>query len=216
MDAFCTNKSIVRLSGWVNSAFHTNTAPLLTNNSDGFKAYQPNLYEDYNRLQKELNGHNPRQSNIHGTVFETITVNLGPQTVCDDHTDSSNKAAGFCSVTASGNFDDEKGGHLVLWDLKVVIQFPAASTILLPSALLRHSNTVIQPGETRYSITQYTAGSLFRWVDNKMKSDRERVKELSKEGWDFRELCNENRWDEDLKKFAYLKLDSLATTHMNL
>jgi hypothetical protein len=183
------------------------TSSLLTCDIDGFKAYQPQLYKEYSRLQKDLNAHTPRRSNIKGTVFESITVNVGPQTVCDDHTDAGNKAAGFCTLTASGDYDHTKGGHLVLWDLKAVIEFPTASTILLPSALLRHSNTLIQPGETRYSITQYTAGALFRWADNGMKCDWERLAELDDEGKTLRDRCNENRWNEDLNKFAQLKFD---------
>ncbi|KAH9917197.1 uncharacterized protein B0H18DRAFT_1123790 [Fomitopsis serialis] len=39
------------------------------------------------------------------------------------------------------------------------------STALIPSATLRHSNTRIKANETRYSFTQYTAGGIFRWVD---------------------------------------------------
>jgi hypothetical protein len=69
-----------------------------------------------------------------------------------------------------GNFDPTLGGHLVLWDLKLVIEFPPGSTILIPSATLRHSNVAIRKGETRYSFTQYTAGGLFRWVDQGFQS----------------------------------------------
>lgn len=46
-----------------------------------------------------------------------------------------------------------------------MIEFPPGSTILLPSSVVTHSNTPIQPGETRYSFTQFTAGGTIRWVD---------------------------------------------------
>ncbi|KAJ7654162.1 hypothetical protein B0H17DRAFT_1214488 [Mycena rosella] len=62
-------------------------------------------------------------------------------------------------------------GHLVLWDLKLVIRFPPGSTILILSAILRHSNVLIQANETRYSFTQFTTAGLFCWVDNSFKSD---------------------------------------------
>ncbi|KIY61385.1 hypothetical protein CYLTODRAFT_447726 [Cylindrobasidium torrendii FP15055 ss-10] len=39
-------------------------------------------------------------------------------------------------------------------------------TVFIPSALITHYNLPIAPGETRYSITQYSAGGLFRWVNN--------------------------------------------------
>ncbi|KAF8139523.1 hypothetical protein K438DRAFT_1785611 [Mycena galopus ATCC 62051] len=92
-------------------------------------------------------------------------------TVTRCHVDGLNLAWGWCSITALGNFDADYGGHLVLWDLKLVIRFPAGSTILLPSATLRHSNVGIAEEETRYSFTQFSAAGLFRWVDNGFKSD---------------------------------------------
>ena len=51
-----------------------------------------------------------------------------------------------------------------MWDLKMIIEFPPGSTVLIPSAVVSHSNTEVRAHETRYSITQYTAGGLFRWV----------------------------------------------------
>lgn len=69
-----------------------------------------------------------------------------------------------------GSFDYTKGGHLILWDLKLVIQFPPGSTVLIPSSVLYHSNAAIQAGERRYSFTQYSAGGLFRWADNGFQS----------------------------------------------
>ena len=73
-------------------------------------------------------------------------------------------------ITALGNFNPKLGGHLILWDLHLVIEFPPGSTILIPSASLRHGNTAIQPGEKQYSFTQYTAGGLFRWVEQGFQS----------------------------------------------
>ncbi|KAK7050378.1 hypothetical protein R3P38DRAFT_2391354, partial [Favolaschia claudopus] len=78
---------------------------------------------------------------------------------------------GWCSITSLGNFDPDKGGHLIMWDLKLIIRFPPGYTILIPSALIRHSNTSIQPHEKRFSFTQYTAAGIFRFVDNDFRSD---------------------------------------------
>jgi hypothetical protein len=72
-----------------------------------------------------------------------------------------NFAQSWCSITPLGDFDSDIGGDLVLWDFKLVIHFLAGSTMLIPSALLYHSNTPIQPGETHYSIVQYAAGGAF-------------------------------------------------------
>ncbi|KAI0039505.1 hypothetical protein FA95DRAFT_1504082, partial [Auriscalpium vulgare] len=97
------------------------------------------------------------------SVFPTITFNFGPQALTKPHRDFKNIPYGWCAVTALGDFDHTKGGHLIIWELKLVIEFPAGSTILLPSAILTHSNTPIQEGETRQSFTQYCAGDLVRW-----------------------------------------------------
>ncbi|KAI0041140.1 hypothetical protein FA95DRAFT_1478318, partial [Auriscalpium vulgare] len=70
---------------------------------------------------------------------------------------------GWCAVTALGSYDHRCGGHLILWELGLVIEFPPGCTILLPSALITHGNTPIQENETRYSLTQYMAGALVRW-----------------------------------------------------
>ncbi|KAK1228872.1 hypothetical protein PQX77_008082 [Marasmius sp. AFHP31] len=59
----------------------------------------------------------------------------------------------------------EVGGHLILWDLGLALQFPPGSTVLLPSASIAHSNVPVADDETRTSFTQYTAGGLLRWVD---------------------------------------------------
>ncbi|KAJ7794861.1 hypothetical protein B0H14DRAFT_2392195, partial [Mycena olivaceomarginata] len=95
------------------------------------------------------------------SVFGAATFNLGPATVTLMHTDALNLAWGWCSITALGAFDPQRGGHLVLWDLRLVFQFPPGSTILIPSAILRHSNVGIASGERRYSFTQSSAAGLF-------------------------------------------------------
>ncbi|KAF8220175.1 hypothetical protein L208DRAFT_1183270, partial [Tricholoma matsutake] len=62
-----------------------------------------------------------------------------------------------------------EGGHLALWDLGIVVHFPPGSGILLPSALIQHSNTPIASHECQYSFAQYTSGGLFRWAQNGFK-----------------------------------------------
>lgn len=99
-------------------------------------------------------------------------MNFGPQTVSFEHTDNNNLSFGWCSVTSLGQFDPVMGGHLILWDLRLVVEFPPGSTVLIPSAVLRHSNTTIQEGETRYSFTQYTSGGIFRWVERKFRGEK--------------------------------------------
>ncbi|PBK92269.1 hypothetical protein ARMGADRAFT_1081048 [Armillaria gallica] len=118
------------------------------------------------------------------------------------HRDYLNSALGVCAIYCDGNFNYTHGGHLVLWDLKLAIQFPPGSTIFIPSALFEHSNTIIQPGETRISFTQYSAAGLFQWIGNKGKTDRE-INEgdctIEKVGVHRRK---ETAWSRGLKLFS--------------
>jgi len=87
--------------------------------------------------------------------------------------DFANLVFGWCSITALGNFDFTRGGHLILWDCKLILEFPPGATILIPSAAIFHSNIPIAAGERRYLFTQYTAGSLFRWVEHGFRKEEE-------------------------------------------
>jgi hypothetical protein len=100
----------------------------------------------------------------------------------------------MCAVTAFGDFDPKKGGHLILWECGLVIEFPPGSTILLPSATISHSNVTIGRDERRYSFTQYTAGGLFRWVENGFQKSTDFRASLSPEESAKQNEKDEQRW----------------------
>ena len=127
--------------------------------------------------------------------------NLGPRTVCVPHRDAKNLSFGICCITALGDFDPSAGGHLVLEELELVVTFPPGATVLIPSAVVTHSNTSIQEGERRYSFTQYASGSLFSYVENGMRTAKDVVSNLSPEqmGEWKREACK--RWSRGLAMF---------------
>lgn len=136
------------------------------------------------------------------TVFACSTFNFGPATVSFPHTDPGNLPFGLCAITALGPFNPKLGGHLILWDLKLVIEFPPGSTVLIPSAVLRHSNTSIQKKESRYSFTQYTAGGLFRWVDHGFQKEAEYHAGLSEQEEIMEEKIKQQRWSMGLGLFS--------------
>lgn len=115
--------------------------------------------------------------------FSTLTFNIGPAACTTPHKDVMDLTWGWCAVTSLGSYDHKKGGHLVLWDLKLAVEFPPYSTIFIPSAILSHSNTAVGPTESRSSITQYNSTGLFRWVafDNSLQGEKKRS---GKEWWD--------------------------------
>lgn len=107
------------------------------------------------------------------STYPAATFNLGPSVCTFKHRDPLNCPFGLCAIQALGNFDHTQGGHLILWDLGLYIQFPPGSLILIPSATLVHSNTPIQKNEARASFTQYCGGGLFRFVDNHFMTEAE-------------------------------------------
>jgi hypothetical protein len=114
----------------------------------------------------------PMSMNFKNSAYPMIVWNFGPRSASFDHTDFGNGAGIWCAISAFGEFDPALGGHLILFDLGLIIEFPPGSTILIPSASLRHGNTPVQPCETRYSVTQFCAGGLMRWVCYGFKGDK--------------------------------------------
>ncbi|KAE9396934.1 hypothetical protein BT96DRAFT_824043, partial [Gymnopus androsaceus JB14] len=152
---------------------HPNMRRLVGFTNSVFNSFAHQTYIEY---KETLTEHIQRNPQLHPTslktVFAAMTVNFGPRMVTPPHLDAGNIAHGWCADTALGNYDPNKGGHLVLWNLKLVIRFPPGATILFPSALITHSNIPVQDHEQRRSIVQYSAGGLFRWRYNGWCSDK--------------------------------------------
>jgi hypothetical protein len=126
-------------------------------------------------------------------VFSQATFNFGPKAWTFKHRDILNIPFGMCTVQALSDFDPKKGGHLVLWELKLVIEFPPGALILLPSATIIDSNILVGPDEHRTSFTQYTGGGLFRYVDNGFHTERELAEQDPEE---YARVCEQKgaRW----------------------
>ncbi|KAE9384817.1 hypothetical protein BT96DRAFT_841677, partial [Gymnopus androsaceus JB14] len=187
LQGILANKSIKRLSGMANSAY---------------KRFCPAMYADYAKNSADLHRWDPQlRRNFPKSVFAGTTVNFGPQTVTDIHVDFRNTASGCCAVTNAGPFDSSKGGELVLWNLGLIIRFPPGCTILFPSALISHSNLPIQTGEERYSITQYSAAALTRFVENGYRNDADIMREGNQQAIEALKARRSARWQEGLQKF---------------
>ena len=187
-----------RLAGFATcGSIHTLCATIT--NEFGYLAvmatWAPSLHAYYSEKLGALYTNDPSlEKTFKSSVFSATTYNLGPHTVCFPHKDFGNLAFGLCAVTALGRFDPTKGGHLVLWELGLVIEFPPGSTILLPSATITHSNTSISKGETRYSFTQYAAGGLFRWVDQGFQKATDFLASRTPEQLEELEEQKKGRW----------------------
>ncbi|KAJ6536257.1 hypothetical protein B0H19DRAFT_1317914 [Mycena capillaripes] len=133
--------------------------------SSGLARFLPKLYKEYCNTLRGIFESQPELEHLFpNSVFPAATWNLGPSVVTRDHEDGRNAPHGMCGVTSAGDFNHKRGGHIYLKQLKTVIEFPSGSSISIPSAAITHGNTAIGKGETRYSMTQYAAGELFRWA----------------------------------------------------
>ena len=130
------------------------------------KRYAPELHDYYSAVLEKIHAQfDDLELHFRNSAFSGITFNIGQRVVTYRHRDHLNIPFGLCCVTALGDFDHTKGGHLILWDLNLIIQIPPGASYLIPSAILTHSNVDIAAGETRMSITQFFAGGLARWVE---------------------------------------------------
>ncbi|KAJ6499897.1 hypothetical protein DFH09DRAFT_1102819, partial [Mycena vulgaris] len=168
-----------------------------------FAMWAPVLFAFYRAQMALLATWKPSmRPNFARGIFAACTFNFGPHAICVPHLDFANLSWGWCSITALGDFDPDLGGHLILWDLRLIIRFPPGSTILIPSALIRHSNVPIRPHEHRSSFVQYTAGGLFRWVRNGFKTDEDWHNSASRKEKAAREAENQGRWEQGMKMFS--------------
>ncbi|KAJ7933004.1 hypothetical protein B0H13DRAFT_2262975 [Mycena leptocephala] len=94
------------------------------------------------------------------------------------------------------------GGHLILWNLKLVIRFPPGSTVLIPSAIIRHSNVPVGAHKRRYSFTQYTVGGLFRWIRNGYRTDEGFEQSATPAEKAARKADDSRRWEAGVAMYS--------------
>ncbi|KAJ7818941.1 hypothetical protein B0H13DRAFT_1921973 [Mycena leptocephala] len=191
---------------WLNNKEYTAVADGLLADPDigrmagfadaAFAMWVPRLHSYYREYDAKLRKHHPhlRRPFPHSTFF-TANFNFGRNVWTFKHRDVLNLAFGWCAIQALGRFDATKGGHLVLWDLRLVIEFPAGALILVPSATIAHSNVPVSDDEERTSFTQYSPGGVFRYVDNGFRTvnelaeadpaEYERLMELKERRWEM-------------------------------
>jgi hypothetical protein len=170
-----------------------------------FANWAPRLYEYCKTgLDKILGHYTSLKKNFPLSNWAAATFNLGPKTECFPHEDYGNLVFGWCSITALGRFNPKKGGHIILWNLGLVIEFPPGSSALIPSSIVRHSNVPICENEFRMSFTQFSAGGIFRWVDQGFKKQRSYLSSLKKKCKEKVEEAASARFEMGLGLFSTL------------
>lgn len=135
------------------------------------------------------------------SLWPAITFNLGMSIWTRLHRDFHNLIYSMCAIHALGNYDHKKGGHLILWEWKLVIEFPPGTVILIPSAAVAHGNIAVQPGETRKSFTQYCPGGLMRFFEYGHRT-AEQFEAEDPEGWAAMNGSDAERWEEACSMFS--------------
>ncbi|KAJ3746052.1 hypothetical protein DFH05DRAFT_1534117 [Lentinula detonsa] len=180
--------AFLRIAGFANSLFM----------AYAFRTYQYSLCN-----LDRICSWNPLPTRVfRKTAWAACSINFGPRTATYPHIDHANLCFGWCAITALGSFNPDLGGHLVLWDLGLAIRFPPGATILIPSALLTHSNVPVCQGEERYSFVQYSSAGLFQWVENSSMSDLDFGSQASVAEKKQCEYECKQRWETGLEMFT--------------
>jgi hypothetical protein len=95
--------------------------------------YAPKIHKVYANTKASLKSIHPYlEWNFHNSIFVATTFNLGPTTITLDYTDNGNFTSGMCCITVVGNFNPVLRGHLILFNLGLIIQFLLDATKLIP------------------------------------------------------------------------------------
>ncbi|KAJ7690435.1 hypothetical protein B0H14DRAFT_2420447 [Mycena olivaceomarginata] len=200
---------------WLNNKEYTGIADSLLEDQDigrmagfadaAFALWAPRLYGYYPRMRRPAaDASPPSPSPLRPLGFLLRQFQFWRNVWTFKHRDILNLAFGWCAIQALGRFDATKGGHLILWDLGLVVEFPAGALILVPSATIAHSNVPVQEGETRTSFTQFSPGGIFRYVDNGFRTVNQLVEEDPAEYERLVDL-KEKRWEMGLDLFSTLE-----------
>jgi len=162
----------------------------------------PDLMKQYTELQLELLAINSLLKTMFpDSPFCAFTMNMGPHTVCLGHRDFWNLVYGTCPIGALGPFNHRTGGHIILHEPKLIIEFRRGDVIFVPSGAVTHENVPISEGEVRYSFTMYTLGGLFRYAWCGMQT----VKDLRKKDASlYARYIGEGagRWEDGWKRYS--------------
>jgi hypothetical protein len=173
----------------------------------GLDTWFPEVHDYYWHTMNSLSEFDPRLSLPSPYIpFPAFTINLGSQVVTEWHVDSMNLAHGLCMDVAFGDFNYREGGHVILYEPRLIVELPAGHPFIFGSGGIIHANIPIGEGETRMSVTGYAAGGHFRFVDQGFRtltSSGEHLRySLCKEE---REKLGHQRWVDGWRRFWTLE-----------
>ncbi|THH28042.1 hypothetical protein EUX98_g6148 [Antrodiella citrinella] len=107
-----------------------------------------------------------------GSAFAAQSLNISDQSLSDRHVDLKNLVFGICCIIPFGTFNHRRSAHVVLEEPKVIIELAPGDLFFLPSASIHHENIPLADPdvELRKSMISYSAGALFRWIQQGFKA----------------------------------------------
>ncbi|KAG6905214.1 hypothetical protein DXG01_004142 [Tephrocybe rancida] len=118
--------------------------------------FAPKMWDKYKYTATRMySTHWNIPNNFHGTVYPAVRFNVRPQTsTVQPYMDRQRERRGPPAVTPIGNYNYKLSGHIVFYELKLIIEVPPGTTLFVPTRLLSYGTTNIQEGEERMTITQ--------------------------------------------------------------
>jgi hypothetical protein len=149
----------------------------------------------HNALQSYEGYYGASSRPLYHSIFSAATIQFGSKALkpLDDE-----RAWGWTAFTSLGTYNPDYGGHMILWDLRLLIRFPPGTTILIPRALVRYSFVKIAAHETRYCLMQYTPAPIFGFCSNGGRSDLEFARNATRAEHDTREAERAGQSDGEL------------------
>ncbi|KAK6997350.1 hypothetical protein R3P38DRAFT_2563409 [Favolaschia claudopus] len=142
-----------------------------------FKLFCPTAYDTLAEDKKDMLERNPQAYFPNeASIFSAATLELGgPHFNIRDHRGDLRdmEPAGWNILTALGKFRSLYGGHVIFWELGLVVQFPPGSSILLPAGLIHYSFVKVEEEETRLSMLQWAGAGVRRFLDNGGRLDKD-------------------------------------------
>jgi hypothetical protein len=123
------------------------------------------------------------------SVFSAVTFEFGGphRQNMPSGSPTTYEAAKWSCLTALGKYAPMHGGHIIFWDLGLVVCFPPGATILFLAGLIRYSFVKVRQGEHRHAVLQWAGGGIACWLANGCRPDVEFAVHATRQEHDARE-----------------------------
>ncbi|KAJ7065914.1 hypothetical protein B0H15DRAFT_807675 [Mycena belliarum] len=140
------------------------------------EVYCPSVLSALQEEKQDFLTHHPTANYpSDSSVFSAATFEFGgphKRTTCLGQPDRF-QAGGWSVLHALGDYVPMRGGHVIFWDLGLVVSFPPGSSILIPTGVIHYSFVKVRAGERRYSLLQWAGAGIPRWFANGRRTDLE-------------------------------------------